>query len=524
MLRPTARFVPFVLSLLLLVAPLASAADFVTRGTFIMNAVSAFDISPLHTGTLPYVRVPAIQKPYVQAAYNKGALKVFGEDLMPGRSLTRGQAAVVLQALSGLSPKAKGASYTDVKDKALADAVALAVEQGWMKPLRRAMFGADRELDTSEASLIAKRIERSLGTIPAVPSRLRPTRPTTQVETQQTKILNSVWELLQKDFLYKDRLDAGKANRDAAEAMVKSLKDPYTVYMPPAENKLFQDQIHGELTGIGVQVEYREEGLLVVAPLPNSPAEKAGIRAGDVITAVNGETLKGLSYQEAVNKVRGPKGSTAKISVLRDGTSLEYSVQRDTVKVPELTLTMQGRVAVVKVNQFGETTEREIRSIFKKAQEESPVGLILDLRNNPGGLLHAADVLMGAFVAEKTVIANIHTRDGIYAETSDGEPIFDSGLPVYVLVNKGSASASEIVAGAFQDTGRGTVVGETTFGKGTVQQIVEFRDGSSLKMTIAEWKTPKDRKIDGVGVKPDIAVDSTTEADASLKRALELLR
>lgn len=513
------------LTVALLCAPLAAhAEEAVTRGTFIMHAVDAFDISPKHVGTLPYRRVPTIQKPYIQAAFDKGALAVFGKDFQAGRAITRGEAAEVLKGLSGMTPAGKEPlSFTDVKKgSTLAAAVQLSVEQQWLKPLRRALFGADRPLTLSEEKLLIKRVERSL----QAPSQVItiPVRRTDPVRTEQSKTLDAVWQLLQKDFLYSDRLDSRRAGEQAAEAMVKSLKDPYTVYMPPAETKQFQDQIHGELSGIGVQVEFHEEGLLVVAPLPSSPAEKAGIQGGDIISAVDGTSLKGLGYQEAVTKVRGPKGSIAKIAVIRGGRTLEFSVTRDTVKVPELSLSMQGTVAVLKVSQFGDTTEREIRGMLQKAADATPTGVIIDLRNNPGGLLHAADVLMGAFVPEGTVIANIHTRTGLYTEESTGTPIFPESTKVIVLVNKGSASASEIVAGAFQDLKRGTVVGENTFGKGTVQQIVEFRDGSSLKMTIAEWKTPADRKIDGIGVAPDVAVDSASEPDAALKKALELLR
>lgn len=495
-----------------------------TRGAFIVDVVNAFNISTQHTGTLPYKRVPSIQRPYIQAAYDKGGLAIFGDDLQPGRAITRGEAAQVIAALSGQVPAATEKRMTDVpKGSALATAVTVVVEKEWMKPHRRNRFGANEPLSASESRLIMKRIERWMQE-PAKKDALR-ARPkaTDPVEVERHKILDSVWDLLQKQYLYEDRIDGKKANYSAAEALVKTLNDPYTVFLPPAESRQFQQQLSGEIIGIGVEVEAHPDGLLIVAPLAGSPAEKGGIKARDVITAVDGVSLQGVPYPEAVMKVRGTKGTSAIIRIRRDGADLDFKITRDTVKVPEITLTMKGSAAIIKVSQFGEITEREIRGIFTKAKEKNPTGIIIDLRNNPGGLLHAADVLMSGFVPHETLIANIHTRDGVYKEQSDGTPIFAADMPVMVLVNKGSASASEIVAGAFQDLKRATIIGETTFGKGTVQQIAEFNDGSSLKMTIAEWKTPKDRKIDGVGVTPDIVVDSAADPEAALNRAIDLL-
>lgn len=518
------------LSLLCIVAfstlqPLvASAAETsVTRGTFIMKVIDAFDISPVHKGTLPYKRVPAIQRPYIQAAYDRGALAVFtGTDLQAGRAITRGEAAQVLAALGKIVPAGKELSYQDVPaGSVLAKAVTATVEQQWFKPLRPKLFGADRTMTPADIRLVLARVVRSRTEAPAGRVKLK---TTPVIQSEQTKVLNSVWELLQKDFLYEQRLDPKKANYSAAETMVKTLNDPYTVFFPPAESKQFQDQIAGEVTGIGVQVEVSELGLLIVAPLPNSPAEKAGIKARDIVIGVDGVSLKGMAHQDAINKVRGPKGSTAKVKVLREGVELEFTLTRDTVKVPEVAISWQGNVAVVKIAQFGEVTENEIRADFTKIKERSPTGIIIDLRNNPGGLLTTADELMSVFLPAESIVSNIHTRTGEYTEATREDQIIDDAVPMAVLINKGSASASEIVAGAFQDYKRATVIGEKSFGKGTVQQIVQFKDGSSLKMTIAEWKTPSERKIDGVGVQPDIAVDSTTDPDAPLKRALDLLR
>jgi carboxyl-terminal processing protease len=178
----------------------------------------------------------------------------------------------------------------------------------------------------------------------------------------------------------------------------------------------------------------------------------------------------------------------------------------------------------VKLVQFGSLTEKELRSLMTDIQAEKPAGVILDLRNNPGGLLHAAQLVLSNFLPKGSSIATIAARSQKYDDVTEDEPTIASTVPVVVLVNGGSASASEIVAGALQDYKRATIVGEKTFGKGTVQQIVEFRDGSGLKMTIAEWLTPKGRKIDGVGVTPDVVIALSTDRDEQLLKAVSIIR
>ncbi len=508
------------------VSAFAAQEEGITRGAFLQGAVSAFDIMSTE-GKLPYKRVPAGIRPAVQAAYDEGAMGAFKEkEVQFGRTITRGEAAYVIAALSLTpAPSDNIKTFTDVKEGSdMSKAVNIVLQKNWMRALRPKLFGVNQPLTTSEATLLFKRIRQSRGIDSSTPTVKIRLNPKTSTGTVQNQVLDAVWNLMNREYLYKDRLKDSKENFPATDALVKSVKDPYTVYMPPSEAKQFHDQIQGEVTGIGVQVEANEAGLLIMAPLPGSPAEGAGLKAGDIITQVNDDSLKGVSYQDAVMKVRGPKGSTVKLRVLRNGNEMLFTVTRDTVKVPEISLTMTDRnVAILKVSQFGDATDKQIRAKLQEAKDKSPKGVIIDLRNNPGGLLHAADEMVSAFVPNGSVVANIHTRESAYTEVTTEEPIFDSLTPLYILVNKGSASASEIVAGALQDYKRATLIGTTTFGKGTVQQVIEFKDGSSLKMTIAEWKTPQDRKIDGIGVIPDTPVDSTNNPDAALQRALDLL-
>ncbi len=518
------------------VAPILATPDAqaVSRGEFIRSAVAAVGIPVQATGkALPFKRpVPAALQPVVRAAWMDGALAIFGNDLLLSRSITRGEALFVLMKLQGL--KARGGVTVHFQDvppgSDLEAAVQVATEKGWMEPLSTTLFGAARVLTGREArSLLG--ISGGTGTItdtidgdrkvPGIVIRLKTRQPMT---LPNEEMLRGVWQILREQFLYKDKLTDDEAAYKAAEALVQAAGDPYTMFMRPVSTKQFQDRLQGEVTGIGAQVEFKDNILTVVAPIPGSPAEKAGLVGGDQIIAVDGVKLSGLDFAEAVNKVRGPKGSVASLTIRRDGTEMNVQVTRDLVKVPEITITFQGDIAVVKLVQFGERTRGELRTLLTDVQARHPKGIILDLRNNPGGLLDAADIVVSNFVPAGSPVASINYRERSYIETTADAPTIDAGVRMVVLINKGSASASEIVAGVLQERKRATIIGEQSFGKGTVQEVIEFKNGASLKLTIAEWKTPAGHAINGVGVTPDILVTSTGDRDDQLLKAIELLR
>lgn len=544
------RFTRAALSALLLLLPvfaqaataresLSVAPDaVVTRGEFIRAVVTALKV-PLdkrERNDLPYVRVPKALSPYVQAAHNNSAiLHIFGKDLQLAQGITRGEALQILFALKDL----QGGSPVDFRDVTrgtnMEKALRAAVLLGWMQPLRENYFGVDRKLVGREGLQLLQRVigdeeridnlERSIqeDNIPTI----RINVGTAKVRTTtlpKSEIMEAVWRLINEQYLYSDKIDLDKAAYDSAEALVKSLDDPYTTFLRPVNNQNFQTQIDGQVSGIGAQVEEREGILTIVTPLPGSPAEIAGLRPNDQIIAADGESIINIGFVEAVGKIRGPEGSTVTLTVRRDGNEFDVIVSRKTIKVPEIEISWQGEIAVVKLLQFGRLTDTELRGEMQHVQEQNPKGIILDLRNNPGGLLHAADEVISNFLPKDSAVAVIKSRDDERTEKTSQSPTIDTDVPVVVLVNAGSASASEIVAGALQDAKRATIVGEKTFGKGTVQQVLQFYDGSSLKMTIAEWLTPKRRKIDGVGLEPDVSVGFSSERDMQMLRALDLLR
>jgi len=503
----------------------------VSRGEFVRAAVSSLGLTlDSKKSSTTYTRpVPKALLPYVNTAQKQGALTVFGKDLSLSKAITRGEAVTVLVQLQKMKPVSRTATFTDVtKGSDMEAAVRVAVEKDWIKPVRSNLFGSARTLTGAEAKKLLKKVTGSSATSidgnENLPTFTIQVKKREAAELPESELLKTVWQLLNDEYLYQEKIEQKEAGYKAAESLVNSLNDPYTIFMRPVDAQQFNETMEGEISGIGAQVEYKDNALTVIAPISGSPAMEAGIKPGDRITAVDGTSLAGLNLIQAVQKIRGLKGTDVKLSIKRDNNEIEITVTRNIVQMPEIEISFQNDIAIVKLVQFGQKTDRELRDLLKDVQAQNPDGVIIDLRNNPGGLLHAAEIVVSNFVPKGSAVAVIKSKSEEFTEVTVDEPTIKADVPVVVLVNKGSASASEIVAGALQDHKRATIMGEKTFGKGTVQQIVEFRDGSSLKMTIAEWLTPKGRKINGTGVEPDQLVTAGEGRDEVLLRAIDMLR
>ncbi len=306
----------------------------------------------------------------------------------------------------------------------------------------------------------------------------------------------------------------------ALTGLVAGTGDPYTTFFSPKEAEDFSQQLDGKFEGIGAQIELKQGQLQVVAPLVGSPAEKAGLRPGDWIVKIDEKPTDGLTVDQAAEQIRGPKGTAVTIAVIRQGSRPEpfsLTIVRDEIQVKSVILSWKpGNVAVLEITGFN----NDVPELFAAARQEivkkKAKGIILDLRNNPGGSVLTAQVVAGAWVGDQIIFKE--RRQGKIVESVEGIGEGELGLiPTVVLVNRGSASASEIVAGALQDYGKATVLGTKTFGKGSVQEYQELKDGSALKITIAEWLTPKDRVINHIGLEPTFVVERT-EADYEAKR------
>jgi carboxyl-terminal processing protease len=507
--------------------------DVVTRGDLIRAAVQVLNLENTLVDAnkdLPYRRIARGLEQYVRVAHEKRALEAFGYDLLLAQGITRGDALRVMVNLTGLNA-ATPVSFKDVRIGTPEEsAVRVAIDRGWMDPIREDLFGVRRKLTGREAILL---LRKAAGESGVQNGYIKTTSPVIKVNFGSTKrlmnlpktqILESIWSVIERDFLYTDNIDTDDAAFSAAEGLVNSLDDKYTTFMRPIRAKQFQTQISGEVTGIGAQVEYIDGILTIVSPIKGSPAEAAGLKPGDQVLKVDGEPLAGMSFMDAVGKVRGPKGSKIKLSIRRNGIELDIDVMRDIIRVPEAIIIWQGKVVIVQLTQFGRITQEELRPQMEVIMQKNPQGIVLDLRNNPGGLLSAANLVVSLFVDKGTPYVEVRSRKETSLSLTTAEKVVDDSVKVVVLVNEGSASASEIVAGALQDLGRATIVGAKTFGKGTVQQVLQFSDQSSLKLTIAEWLTPDGNRIDGEGVHPDIGISETEGRDAPLLKALDILR
>ncbi|HBT81224.1 hypothetical protein A2757_01995 [Candidatus Giovannonibacteria bacterium RIFCSPHIGHO2_01_FULL_48_47] len=340
------------------------------------------------------------------------------------------------------------------------------------------------------------------------------------------------WRLVEEKYAAPEEIRRQEMVWGAIQGLLKSLDDPYTVFFPPEEKKLFESEVRGNFEGVGMEIAVKKGILTVVAPLKGTPAFRAGIKAGDKILKIGDEETTDLNVEEAVKLIRGPKGTTVRLTVLSEGEdkSKELEVVRDTIQVPVLETEKIGTdVFTIKLHNFSERSPFEFQQALRTFVFSGADKLIIDLRNNPGGFLEASVDIASWFLKTGEVVLRERFRDGEESlHRSRGYNTFPE-LPLVVLVNEGSASASEILAGALQDHGIAKIVGAQSFGKGSVQELLEVTDETSLKITIARWLTPNGRDITKTGITPNFEVKYTEEdaqqgRDPQLDKALEVLR
>ena len=324
---------------------------------------------------------------------------------------------------------------------------------------------------------------------------------------EELKVFAEVLTQVKKHYV--EEVQTNDLVHGAVRGMLKTL-DPHSAYMTPEMYKEMKVETKGEFEGLGIQIGIRDQHVIVIAPIEGTPAHAAGIQTGDVILKVDETPTKDLTLMEAVQRMRGPKGTSVTLTVEREGApeTLNFTVIRDTIKIQSVrSRLLDDRIGYVRISQFQESTPQDLDRELVKLQDEGAQGLILDLRNNPGGLLSSAVGVSEQFLQPDTLVVSVKGRDGRKDEYRASPPRDPQESPMIVLVNQGSASASEIVAAAMQDWGKAVIVGKTTFGKGSVQTILPLSDGSGLRLTTAKYYTPSGESIHSVGVKPDIVVE-----------------
>ena len=322
---------------------------------------------------------------------------------------------------------------------------------------------------------------------------------------EELKTFSEVLNQVQRHYV--DETKTKDLIQGAIRGMLSTL-DPHSAYMTADMYKEMQVETKGEFGGVGIQIGVKDNRLAVIAPIDGTPAQRAGIKAGDIIVKVNDDTTKDLTLMDAVQKMRGPKGSKVSLTIQREGESepLVFTLVRDTIKIESVKSKIIENLGYVRLTQFQEATGKDLAKAIKQFKEQKVQGAIVDLRNNPGGLLTAAVDVSEQFLPNGKLVVYTKSRDGKKDEWFAKSKDQLEDLPVIVLVNEGSASASEIVAGALQDYGRALIVGATSFGKGSVQTILALGDGSGLRLTTAKYYTPKGRTIQSTGITPDIVV------------------
>jgi carboxyl-terminal processing protease len=357
-----------------------------------------------------------------------------------------------------------------------------------------------------------------------------------------------VWDRVRSGYIYQEEIDDQEMIYGAISGMVDALGDPYTVFLPPEENTQSKEDLSGQFEGVGIQLGYKNisdiedqpvNRLTVISPLSGMPAEQAGVKAGDLILEVDGESTVDMSLPKAVDLIRGPSGSVVTLTLFAEGDSQqrEVPITRKMITVPsvalELVTTDAGQqVAHLAVRRFGDRTNQEwqeaVQAVLVRNRQANFAGIVLDLRGNPGGYFQGAIQIVSEFVSSGTVVQQVSGGGDKQLHKATGRGSL-TGVPVVVLINGGSASSSEIVAGALRDLNKVMIVGETSFGKGTVQEADELPGGAGLHVTTYKWLTPSGYSIDRNGIEPDVVVERALPeegeavGDNQLERAIEVL-
>lgn len=363
-------------------------------------------------------------------------------------------------------------------------------------------------VSVGSAAGLYKSLENENGNIPI--DRVIGLYERTRDETVEFDQFWRIWGMVKENYVDEDVSDV-EMFYGAIEGMVASLDDPYSVYFPPVDAKEFAESLSGEFEGIGAEIGLRDGQLTIIAPLPDAPAERAGLRPGDAVFAIDGEDTRGITVDQAVKKIRGPRKTDVVLTIMHEGGEQieDVSITRDTINIPSILWEMkEPEIAYLRISYFNEDTAAEFDKAVDGILAAGAKGLILDMRSNPGGYLDSSVEIASEWLPQDTLVVEERGRKETDQKfhNSTGRHRFD-GMPTVVLIDGGTASGSEIVAGALQDHKKATVIGRQSFGKGSVQNFEILPDGSAIKLTVAKWYTPLGRQITEDGIVPDKSIE-----------------
>ncbi len=350
-------------------------------------------------------------------------------------------------------------------------------------------------------------------------------------EEINVELFTEVWDLVHNEYLDKNNINDVDLFYGALGGMIAALGDPHTVFLTPQITEDFTQELEGSFFGIGAEIGKKNGNIVVVAPLPDTPADRVGLKTGDKILAVDDKDVSGLSVTQAVHLIRGEKGEPVVLTILtkEDDIAKDVTIIREKIDIPSVVYSLEDDIAVITITHFNNDTPDKFTNVAQKVLRDNPQGVILDLRNNPGGFLNVAVEIASSWLdPEQVVVRETYSDKRNDVNHTAVKRVSLADFDTIVLVNEGSASASEIVAGALQDYDIAKLVGQTTFGKGSVQQLIPLQDNSSIKLTVASWLTPKGRTINNLGIGPDYEIDLSVEdyendLDPQMDKAKELI-
>jgi carboxyl-terminal processing protease len=344
--------------------------------------------------------------------------------------------------------------------------------------------------------------------------KLTATPTANQTAADNLKIIEEAWKYLEKEYVEPDKLTSENISAGAIKGMLEALADPHMAYLTENDLNILQTQFQGSFEGIGAVLGLKDNKLTISAVFKGMPAEGAGLLAGDTIEQINGETTEGMSVDIAVSKIRGPAGTRVALLILHPDAAepVTITITRAQVEVPSVEYVLKGDIAVISIYQFTSRTDDELTALLPKLKQDNAQGIIIDLRDNPGGILETVIKVASHFITDG-VIVSVRSNQGVVQNYDAVKQKITTDLPMVVLVNENSASGSEVLSGALQDRQRALIAGTVTYGKGSVNQLQPLSNGSGIYITISRWLTPDGRMIEGKGIEPDVVLTITGDEE-----------
>lgn len=341
---------------------------------------------------------------------------------------------------------------------------------------------------------------------------------------QGLEAVNEAWSVISRNYVDPARVNSANMSSEAIRGMVTAIDDPYSAYLSPEEFQASTNGFQGKFEGIGATVGIKNSVITIIAPIPDSPADKAGIKPGDAILAIDGKSTTGIGVEGAVSLIRGPKGTSVKLLIQHDSENItsEITIVRAEIRLTSVSFSMMGDIAYIRISHFTEQTDKELIPVLSNITQNGAAGIIIDLRSNPGGVLNTVVDIASHFIKDGVIVSTVDNtgRKETLSVTPDS---VTTDLPMVVLTDNYSASGSEVLAGALQDYGRATIAGTRTYGKGSVDRLFQLKDGSGIYLTIGRWLTPKGRMIEGQGIDPNPGAALTLTGDDAVQWAIDHL-